>query len=48
MDVKDIVLVHDNIHDDDINYIDICKNMQNLYMSYNKMHIKLLIVFLNK
>lgn len=48
MDVKDILFAHDNIHDDDINYIDICKNRQNLCMSYNNMNAKLLIAFLNK
>lgn len=48
MDVKDILFAHDNTHDDDKNYIDICKNRQNLCMSYNNRNAKLLIAFLNK
>lgn len=48
MDVQDILFTCDNMHDDNINDTDTCKNMQNLCMSYNNMHVNLLIVFLNE
>lgn len=42
MGVKDILFVRDNIHDD-VDYIDICKNMQNFYIYLYNLY--LLIVF---